>query len=80
MSADKNLFTPAALLTAAYLRDNSSCENTAGLMQVFDEMYDYLDCYSRHKNEAEPMSDIRTWLKSFYNEDEAARPRWHHPV
>lgn len=70
MSADKNLFTPVAILTAIHFRNNSLSEITKeSIMEVFDVMYDSLDCYSREKNEKEPMESIRSWMESFYGKD-----------
>lgn len=70
MSADKNLFTPVAILTAACFRSARPEEVTKeAIMETFDEIYDALDCYGREKNEREPMNNIREWLESFYGKD-----------
>lgn len=71
MSADKNLFTPVAILTAIHFHNEPPCEEITGesIMEVFDMMYDSLDCYSREKNEKEPMQSLRSWMDSFYGKD-----------
>lgn len=77
MPADKELFETTAILTAISFQKNAAADITEdGIMAVFDRMYDYLDCYRRHKNEKEPMGNIREWLKTFYEQNEEARPRF----
>lgn len=70
MPAEKNLFVPAAMLTAAYFRcAGSEKVSTDEIMETFDAMYDTLDCYSREKNERESMSSMKEWLEAFYSRD-----------
>lgn len=81
MSADKELFNAAAILTAARVKAGDATTET--IMEIFDEMYDCLDCYRCQKNEREPFMDLAKRLETFYSqpvEETAKHPRWHQPV
>lgn len=81
MPVDKDLLNAAAILTAARIKTDETTVET--IMEIFDEMYDCLDCYRCQKDEREPFLNLAKRLEEFYGksaEDTAKHPRWHKPV